>query len=70
MMASNSNSLGDIFSDDNTMAGADPGIGSGGGPKVRAWQGVSKSGGVAAPGRCGRGVPLPSRPARGSGGAL
>ena len=52
--------------------GADPGIGSGGGggeTKVRVWQGWGKPGDVAAPGRV-RGGGHPTRPARGSGGAL
>ena len=49
--------------------GADPGIGSGGGAQVRVWQGVGQSGMRSRPGE-GAGGGHPSRPARGSGGAL
>ena len=50
-------------------AGADPGIGSGGGAQVRVWQGVGQSWMRSRPGE-GAGGGHPSRPARGSGGAL
>ena len=45
------------------------GGGGGGGPQVRVWQGVGRSGGRSRPGE-GAGGGHPSRPARGSGGAL
>ena len=52
-----------------SISGADPGIGSGGGAQVRVWQGVGQSWMRSRPGE-GAGGGHPSRPARGSRGAL